>query len=310
MSSYWVGVATFIANSNYTLTNDLFLMSVERSPERVTEVQLGKFQATAYLHKNCLYNYFSQKMSNLPVVTLSAYSPAVNQYEYLFPLLWLYNVTTDGFGVCYEEQFAFSGLKSVWIHFMAVAKSFGNITEANSMIFYEAMNNTKHRRCEKLYFVYQYSEIPMIFVTPEAIISNASILTNDSILNIANTIAWVHSIDKAYAIICTQNSAYRNKQPFSIKVHYMVVSNFGACLSFYCEKGMECKLDYSSKPYCECIKNCPLNDAVCGSDFKNYRSECEMQMYYCLRNVTSSSWPVVAYKGSCKGYFNFISFIA
>ena len=315
---YQFNVATFVGNQDLYQYSSLLLASVEFFPPSLAhQFQVGRFQGLSYTNINCMYQLFTTKMDSLPVIKINAFSPVYYQYQSDFPLIWLYNVTTDGFGVCYKEQFAFSELKDIWISYLAVANPVRNISEAQTYIFDTRLNVAavnEDRFCEKINFTYHYSEIPMVFVTPEVLVSDLGVITNESMSNIGNLITWVHSIEKSYVIVCTKNSwDNQTHRSFPVKVHYTVIGKIDACSSHPCAEELECKLDGNLKPYCGCKTSCTLiNDEVCATNFVTYSSECDMQMSLCkeLGNNTES-WPQLAYKGMCKRrlnlvYFNFL----
>lgn len=83
------------------------------------------------------------------------------------------------------------------------------------------------------------------------------------------------------------------------------------CSDHQCADGGVCQLNEARVPMCRCGPPCNLEarpgSAVCGSDFKDYPSECALRRESCITRQQLT----IAYRGECSsgtGIFFLISF--
>lgn len=59
-------------------------------------------------------------------------------------------------------------------------------------------------------------------------------------------------------------------------------TNLGGCENKICHYHSICETDERGRSHCVCPQVClPANDPICGSDNKDYKNECEMQVESC-----------------------------
>ena len=81
-------------------------------------IEFGNFSMTEFYQASyCEYNSFNTNFT-YPHVIKVAYNITVYPYKYL--MLWLMNVTKNGFHVCAKEMFSFSGIKQITVKYIAV----------------------------------------------------------------------------------------------------------------------------------------------------------------------------------------------
>ena len=267
-------------------------------------IEFGNFSIPEFYQASyCEYNRFSTNFTYPPVVKV-AYNTTVYPYKYL--MLWLMNVTKNGFHVCMKEMFSFSGIKQITVKYIAVGNKTIEFTEVGKLHLTEMshMRQENDRFCYTLNYKFSYTPKPYIFVTAEV-----------GEKGCPGVRSWIKEIHNRRAVICASaTSDTLQERNTNITLHYLITGRKDPCSNVTCPKGQECVVNSDYEPNYICASYCiDTYDPICGHDSITYNNTCQFFREVCLKNGTKATRTFL-HLGECKSeyffkiYLNFDSF--
>ena len=268
-------------------------------PSNFTEknIEYGNFSMAAFYQASYCQYYKFKTIFMYPPALKIAYSYISGSNSYLMIMLWLMQVTKDGFYVCAKEMFPFSGLKEILIKYIAVGNDTIEFPEVGKMRLTQVshMRQEHDRYCHTLEFSFSYTPKPYVYVAAEV---------DDK--GCEGVRSWVKEISNKYAIVCASATGDTQlERNTNITLHYLINGKKDPCSNVTCPIGQECMLNSAFKPYCVCASYCiDTYEPLCGHDSITYNNTCQFFRALCLQNGTSHNRTYL-HQGECKSkYFD------
>ena len=264
-------------------------------PSNFTEknIEFGNFSIPEFYQPcYCEYNSFNTNFTYSPAIKV-AYNTTVYPYKYL--MLWLMNVTENGFHVCAKEMFSFSGLKKITVKYIAVGNETIEFTEVGKLHLTQMshMRQGDDRFCYTLNYKFSYTPKPYIFVTAE--------VGEKACLGVRS---WVKEIHNKRAVICASTTSDTlQERNTNITLHYLITGRKDPCSNTTCPKGQECAVNSDFEANCICASYC-INtyDPICGYDSITYNNSCQFLREVCLEKGTKANRTFL-HLGECKSEY-------
>ena len=264
-------------------------------PSNFTEknIEFGNFSIPEFYQESyCEYNSFNSNFTYPPIIKV-AYNTTVYPYKYL--MLWLMNVTENGFHVCAKEMFSFSGFKQITVKYIAVGNETIEFTEVGKLHLTRMshMRQENDHFCYTLSYKFSYTPKPYIFVTAEV-----------GEKGCPGVRSWVKEIHGRHAVICASAASDTlQERNTNITLHYLITGRKDLCSNVTCPKGQECVLNSDLEPNCICASYCiDTYDPICGHDSITYNNTCQFFREVCLENGTEAKRSFL-HLGKCKSEY-------
>ena len=264
-------------------------------PSNFTEknIEFGNFStAEFYQECYCEYNSFNTNFIYPPVIKVACNT---NVYPYKYLMLWLMNVTENGFHVCTKEMFSFSGLKKITVKYIAVGNETIEFREVGKLHLTQMshMRQGYDRFCYTLNYKFSYLRKPYIFVTAE--------VGEKVCLGVRS---WVKEIHNKHTVICASATSDTLKgRNTNITLHYSITGRRYPCSKATCPKGQECVVNSNFKANCICASYC-INTykPICSYDSTTYNNTCQFFKKVCLQKGTKANRTFL-HLGECKSEY-------
>ena len=261
-------------------------------PSNFTEknIEFGSFSIPAFFDESyCMYKSFKSNFTHPPVIKV-AYNNTIYRYNYF--MMWVMNVTQNGFHICMKELYPFSGSKQITVKYIAVGNNTIEFPEAGKIRLTEIshMRQEKDRFCYTLSYKFSYTPKPYVFVTAEVGENKCP-----------GVRSWVKEIHNKHAVVCASaTSDTLQERKTNITLHYLINGRKDSCSTFDCPLGQECVLNSDLQPTCNCTSYCiDTYEPVCGHDSITYNNSCQFLRAVCLQEGTSANRNY-SHLGECK----------
>lgn len=247
----------------------------------------GSVNFTLGYDVECRSISFETTMETTPGIKLTVQLLDSNMKNHVF--VWMVNVSTHGFDICAKEIITFSGERNFKVNFVAVSDKYMDITEVEHVTMAQSPGQFQ---CLKKEFMDIYLETPTVFSSIEMMVGSDSEPVS----------SWIQSITLTHVQVCFQSNAETD-----FKFHLLIAGKISPCMETSCPDHLQCytrNINNSYIPYCGCISNCTdrNQNEFCGTNFKTYKSMCELNQEHCFRYGNNSKTNItIKHHGKCLG---------